>query len=411
MSTLFRLFLILLPIIDNEAFKNQACFHSGNTHSLSPEKSHSALNRKRLTQHSTTKNDSIDPYLDENLGYQVKQTLDEFKGMGFYVHIPYCRRRCRYCDFAIVPVGNDSLLKEKESFLEMDAKYKAAILQEMELLVESLDTKISLKSIYFGGGTPSLAPISTIRAIMDSILTSGKFQLDDTAEITMEMDPGTFDLKHAEELKQMGFNRISLGVQSFDNRILEVIGRVHRLQDIKDAVDIIKRVFGGEANYSMDLISGLPGLTCAKWAETLEMAVSMSPPPAHLSLYDMQIEKNTVFGEWYKEQLIDDDEDQNGNVDVKNVKVGVENTWNLPSIQNTNNNILPLPTPDDCAFMYKYASGYLKAKGFEHYEISSYARIMDNSIKSNKEAKNKRSIHNQIYWDIEGDWCGEFVVV
>ena len=405
LSSPFRLFLTLALIIDNEAFTNPFHFHSGSTHSLCSETQHSAFKRNRLT-HSATKKDSNDSCLDTNLEYQEETTLDGSKGIGFYIHIPYCRRRCRYCDFAIVPVGKDSL-KENERFLDMDEKYKTALLKEVQLLAASLKTKRNLKSIYFGGGTPSLAPISTIRAIMDSIFNSGKFDLDDNAEITMEMDPGTFDLKHAEELRQIGFNRISLGVQSFDDRILENIGRVHRLQDIKDAVNIIKMVFGEEANYSIDLISGLPDLTCAKWAETLDMALSLTPPPAHLSLYDMQIEMNTVFGEWYTEQIIDDDEDES---EDRSAKVGRENTLNLPSIQNINKNILPLPTPDDCAFMYKYASGYLSAKGFEHYEISSYARVVAKSEEFNEKANSKRSIHNQIYWDTEGDWCGKFFV-
>lgn len=219
--------------------------------------------------------------------------------IGLYIHIPYCRRRCRYCDFAIVPVGphaaTDTLSDGSSTtrgFLEMNQNYLEAILQEIALIRNNTrDGKVSLTSIYFGGGTPSLAPIDTIEKILEAVQApDGPFVVESDAEITIEMDPGTFSLDKARALKVLGINRVSLGVQSFDDEILELLGRTHRKRDIWEALSILETAFGMDLNYSIDLISGLPGLSLATWVETLETAVNLKPRPAHLSIYDLQIE-------------------------------------------------------------------------------------------------------------------------
>jgi oxygen-independent coproporphyrinogen-3 oxidase len=161
----------------------------------------------------------------------------------------------------------------------MDESYRHAITTEIDLLAQSLkkvhtdgSDKIPLSSIYFGGGTPSLAPLETIQSILCHVLRNidSPFYLGPEAEVTIEMDPGTFDEEYLLELKKMGFNRVSLGVQSFDDVILENIGRVHRKRDIYDAVRTIGNVFSAEnSNYSIDLISGLPGLNLEAWEETI----------------------------------------------------------------------------------------------------------------------------------------------
>ncbi len=297
------------------------------------------------------------------------------------MHIPYCRRRCRYCDFAIVPIGSDSTARQTDGFRLMDANYRNALLQEIESLNnignDDGNGNRTLSSIYFGGGTPSLAPMETIQAILDAIRE--RFQVDnDTVEITMEMDPGTFDEVQLRYLADVGVNRISLGVQALDDAVLEQIGRVHRVQDIHESIRIIRRVFGDNddhernhdtPNFSIDLISGLPGVSLSAWADTLEMAV-YTLKPSHISIYDLQIEKGTVFGRWY-----DDD----------------ASIVTLASPSTTTGRLF-LPSPDDCAYMYRYASGYLRNEGFEHYEISSYAR------------DGKRSRHNQVYWGYQTEW-------
>ncbi|KAL3945353.1 MAG: hypothetical protein SGBAC_000558 [Bacillariaceae sp.] len=336
--------------------------------------------------------------------------------IGLYVHIPYCRRRCRYCNFSIVPIGNrvstepsstardpDSNERAAQGFEAMNAQYEEALLTELHRLVgqskKNGSWKIPLQSIYFGGGTPSLAPVETISKILEAAIgENGPFYLvndddqtttttttteDETssnaAEVSIEMDPGTFTLEQLQMLKDLGFNRISLGVQSFDDTILEHMGRFHRSSDVMDAVDMIDQVFGEDANYSIDLITGVPGLTLAKWAETLQIATTkLLPQPSHMSVYDLQIERGTVFSSWY-------DQEQD---------VGTS------SRSTSFNRTLPLPTEDECAFMYKYTAGYLRSKQYEHYEVSSYAYkgTNDNSEKGN------RSKHNQIYWAPSSSW-------
>ena len=319
-----------------------------------------------------------------NDDYQDKST----KSAGLYVHIPFCRRRCNYCDFAIVPIGirdfSQNITGVNSGFEKMNQNYTNALLMELNSIAESSISKIPLRSIYFGGGTPSLAPLSTLRKIMDAIckLEDSPFQLEKGAEVTIEMDPGTFDLKELEAVKDMGFNRISLGVQSFDDVILNTLGRVHRSLDVYKSIELISKVYGEEhANYSIDLISGIPGLTLAGWTETLYNAVRLHPRPLHISLYDLQVERGTAFWKWYNGVDNHDDE-------PVNIFNGNRDTSCRPA----------LPSAEVCAWMYRYASGYLRSKNYEHYEISSY------SYSNPVSKETHRSKHNQIYWEVEGQW-------
>lgn len=322
----------------------------------------------------------------------LRQLKEDNSSFGLYVHIPYCRSRCNYCDFAITPIGGGTNhgnveTAREEGFRKMDARYKNAVLSEIDAIQKSSrhygKNVIRLRSIYFGGGTPSLAPLSTLQGILNSIVKSEKkegtatFVLDEDAEITIEMDPGTFDLPYLVAVKEMGFNRISLGVQSFDDNVLATMGRVHRSADVFRSVDMIRQVYGEHANYSIDLISGVPGLTLAGWAETLYTAVRLRPRPMHMSLYDLQLEKGTTFGKWYKDEKRD---------------ATALAIYDKSSVRPA------LPSAEDCAFMYSFASGYLRSKQFEHYEISSYAyRAIDG-------VSQHRSRHNQIYWEYTGQW-------
>lgn len=312
--------------------------------------------------------------------YSVEQQTKDHP-IGLYVHIPYCRRRCRYCNFAIVPIGprvsvesiaSSNTDRATEGFEEMNDSYLSALLTELQRVQEECDSKIPLRSIYFGGGTPSLAPVETIGRILEESIgkDNSPFYLEADAEISIEMDPGTFSLEKLKTLKSFGINRISLGVQSFDDKILENMGRIHRSAEVFDAIKMIDQVYGSDANYSIDLITGVPGLTLAKWVETLQQATSLEPKPSHMSIYDLQIEQGTVFSSWY---------DDNSNVAIASHKPR-----------------LLLPTEDECAFMYKYTAGYLRSKDYEHYEVSSYA--------SNRDGVAARSKHNQIYWASSSSW-------
>jgi len=365
-----------------------------------------------------------------------------------YVHIPYCRRRCNYCDFAIVPVGEGRTTGGDDGggggvggrggagFADIDRRYRKAVLDESDALGRSWRSSPSsstppsssrsrLRSVYFGGGTPSLAPPTTLSAILDAIRHN--FELDDDAEVTIEMDPGTFDVAYLESIRDMGFNRISLGVQSFDDSILETLGRVHRRSDVYRSVGMVGEVFGFErANYSIDLMSGVPAQTLAGWAETLrEASCDLRPKPAHMSLYDLQVEEGTAFGRWYRDAVV-------GGEDRRVFFGGGEGAVapRPPPLSRPS-----LPSSEDTAFMYAYASGYLRCRGYEHYEISSYAKrgkrrddddddVDDDDVDDDddyerggggrrrrrrigrkKEPENNyRGTHNQIYWEYDGRW-------
>jgi len=360
----------------------------------------------KLYEKKNTDELNID-YHQKHHRHNVKKSLDESKGI--YIHIPYCRRRCKYCDFAIVPIG-DQYKNERAmtGFERMDESYRKCITTEIDLLIGSLkknntagseqekDRIIKLSSVYFGGGTPSLAPLQTIQSIFDHIFSSDSvFELDKDAEITIEMDPGTFTEEHLRALKKIGFNRISLGVQSFNDGILECIGRVHRSEDIDYAIECIKNVFGATANYSVDLISGLPGLTLESWVQTIETALSLEPPPNHLSIYDLQIEEGTVFGKMYPDSDEDEDEDEDDTDSEEKYRTITDMT---ATSSGANFDLFSLPSSGDCASMYRHASEYLRSNGFEHYEISSYARLKKDQNSS------FRSRHNQIYWRIDSEW-------
>jgi oxygen-independent coproporphyrinogen-3 oxidase len=157
---------------------------------------------------------------------------------------------------------------------------------------------------------------------------------------------------------------------------------MHRSKDIWESLVMLQEVYGSDLNYSLDLISGLPGLSLAQWTDTLNTAVHLQPQPAHLSLYDLQIEGGTVFGKWY-----DSDKDASERSDFKR-------TRGQPPVS-----ALILPSEENCAFMYKYAAGYLRSKGYEHYEVSSYALTGDTGSPSPR-----RSQHNQIYWETDSQW-------
>eukprot|EP00956_Cyclotella_meneghiniana_P001174 scaffold1327_cov65-Cyclotella_meneghiniana.AAC.13 len=357
-----KLRLAFITTYTSEALQNKKCKNTSR-HSYSP--THQTSNDTREDQDAAGTSD----------------------GFGLYIHIPFCRRRCNYCDFAIVPIGikESPTTTYNSGFEKLNREYTDALLTELSIIASSSTAKIPLRSIYFGGGTPSLAPMSTLQEIMNAIYKSADapFKLNNDAEVTIEMDPGTFDLDRLREIKEMGFNRISLGVQSLNDDILTTLGRVHRSSDVYDSIDMIGQVFGQDANYSIDLISGVPDLTLPKWTETLNKATQLRPLPLHISLYDLQVEKGTAFGKWY---------DGNDTRDHNPVNVS-----SAASILGATSSHPALPSAEECAWMYRYASGYLRSKGYEHYEISSYAYIGPGNT-------SHRSKHNQIYWEMTGQW-------
>jgi putative oxygen-independent coproporphyrinogen III oxidase len=204
-----------------------------------------------------------------------------------YVHIPFCRRRCFYCDFPVSVVG-DRLRGETSLGI---AQYVSWLCQE----IESTPPQGSLlKTIFFGGGTPSLLSVEQVHQIIGTL--TQHFGLAESPEISMEMDPGTFTLEQAQGYRQAGVNRVSLGSQAFQDNLLSDCGRTHRVKDIYEAVNVLRQA--GYKNLSLDLISGLPNQTLGQWEASLERAIALSPQ--HISAYDLVIEPGTVFGKRFE---------------------------------------------------------------------------------------------------------------
>ncbi len=204
-----------------------------------------------------------------------------------------------------------------------------------------------LKTVFFGGGTPSLLAIDQLEQILTTL--DRHFKIVSNAEISMEIDPGTFDLAQIQGYKAAGVNRVSLGVQAFQPEILMACGRTHTVEEVYQSIELIHQA--GIENYSLDLISGLPHQTIEHWQCSIEKAIALAP--THLSTYDLTIEPQTPFGKQFKPGAT------------------------------------PLPSDDSTAQMYRFARQALTKAGYEHYEISNYAK------------PGYQCQHNRVYWKNE----------
>jgi len=254
-----------------------------------------------------------------------------------YLHLPFCRRRCFYCDFPITVVGNQPLASSSPLLQD----YIDALCYEIE---HTPSAGSPLETIFFGGGTPSLVPPREIERLLK--LLDRQVGIAAMAEISMEMDPGTFDLAQLRDYLGAGINRVSLGVQALEDRLLQVCGRSHRVADVYAAVEALHGA--GVTNWSMDLISGLPEQPLDEWQACLEGAIALAP--SHISIYDLMVEPQTVFSRRYQPE------------------------------------VTPLPSQEEAAAAYRLAHDLLTAAGYEHYEISNYARA------------GAACRHNQVYW-------------
>ncbi|BAY76785.1 putative oxygen-independent coproporphyrinogen III oxidase [Nostoc linckia NIES-25] len=255
-----------------------------------------------------------------------------------YVHIPFCRRRCFYCDFAVSVVG-DRLRGETSGTI---SQYVEVLCQEIAITPAFGQP---LKTIFFGGGTPSLLSINQLQRVLTQL--EQRFGIDSGVEISMEIDPATFDLEHLAGYHSAGVNRVSLGVQAFSQELLQLAGRSHSVDDIFAAIDLIHQV--EIPQFSLDLISGLPHQSLDRWQDSLNKAVAALP--THISIYDLTIEPGTAFGRYYK-----------------------------PGDS-------PLPTDETTVKMYEMAQQVLTDAGYEHYEISNYAQ------------PGHQCRHNRVYWE------------
>ncbi|WP_155707142.1 radical SAM family heme chaperone HemW [Gloeocapsopsis dulcis] len=254
-----------------------------------------------------------------------------------YIHIPFCRRRCYYCDFPISVVG-DRLHGENSGTI---SHYVEVLCQE---IANTNAAGEPLKTIFFGGGTPSLLSVSQLQHVVDTL--KRQFGIATDAEISIEIDPGTFTLEQLQGYCLAGVSRVSLGVQAFQPELLKMCGRSHTVEDIYTAIEIVRTV--KVPSFSLDLISGLPHQTLAQWQDSLDRVVAIAPN--HISIYDLQIEPGTAFNRYYQ--------------------AGEQ----------------PLPTDETTAQMYRMAQQVLTSAEYEHYEISNYAHPQH------------QCRHNRVYW-------------
>ena len=260
-------------------------------------------------------------------------------GMGLYVHVPFCKTKCPYCDFNTYQ-GIENLI---EPFLP-------AITSEITCWGDAL-AHPPVKSVFFGGGTPSYLPPGDIEKILVAIQSS--FQVDPTAEISIEANPGDLDEAACAGILNQGVNRLSIGVQSLDNDLLNLLGRRHQASEAVEAFQSARQA--GFDNVNLDLMYGLPNQSMEQWQKTLSSLIELTPE--HISLYALTIEEGTPMHRWATEGKI------------------------------------PEPDSDLAADMYQHAREVLAEAGYHHYEISNWS-LPDRACE-----------HNLVYWE-NGPYLG-----
>lgn len=254
---------------------------------------------------------------------------------GVYLHIPFCKSRCSYCDFAT------DVFKTEETV----QRYVNALAKEIQNSKFKIqNSKPEVDTIYFGGGTPSLLSAKQLEKILDAVYE--KFSVCENAEITMEMNPATVTLETLKDYKLSGVNRASFGAQTFDDTELKRLGRRHSANDVRETIELLRRA--NYENVSFDLIAGLPRQTLKDWERNLTEALKLNPE--HISLYLLEIHEGTPLAE--------------------QIRSGRQ----------------PLPDEELASEMYLLMLEKLAAKNYEQYEISNFS-------KSNFESR-----HNLKYW-------------
>lgn len=251
------------------------------------------------------------------------------KEIGVYVHIPFCKRKCYYCDFIS--------FCEKD---ELQEKYINTVIQEIEDFF-NLNKNVKIKTIYIGGGTPSFIDGKYIEKIMNTFNKGG------VVEATIEVNPGSASLEKLKKYKECGINRLSIGLQSTEDRLLKKIGRIHNYNDFLATYNLAREV--GFDNINVDLMIGLPGQTIEDVKSSLNKVINLNP--SHISVYSLIVEENTII-------------------------------YNL-----IEQNKIVLPDEELERNMYWYVKNYLELGGYEHYEISNFAK------------NGKKSLHNLDCWN------------
>jgi oxygen-independent coproporphyrinogen-3 oxidase len=237
---------------------------------------------------------------------------------GIYIHIPFCRSRCSYCDFATDVYKNPATVE----------RYIAALTTEISAFSQATE---SVETIYFGGGTPSLLSAQQLEKVLSAV--HQKFAVDPQIELTMEMNPATISLETLKEYRNLGVNRASFGAQTFDDTELKRLGRKHTAADVRETIELLRAA--GFDNISFDLIAGLPRQTLKDWERNLDEALKLTPE--HLSLYLLEIHEGTPLAEQIRSRR------------------------------------QPVPDEDLSAEMFERMIDKTSEAGYEQYEISNFA--------------------------------------
>jgi oxygen-independent coproporphyrinogen-3 oxidase len=262
-------------------------------------------------------------------------------GFGIYVHVPFCVRRCQYCSF-VSRTFDPGVARAYVRGVRRETARRAA--------EPALAGRVA-RSLFVGGGTPTCLPVRRLCGLLRALRTA--FNVVPSAEVTVEANPGTVNAASLAALRRAGASRLSLGVQAFQDRLLQDLGRLHRAADGAAAVAAARQA--GFENISLDLMFGLPGQTPGDWRETLERAIALEPQ--HVSAYALAVDPGTPFGEMAARGALD------------------------------------LPTEDVEAEMYEAAISTLGDAGFEHYEVSNFGR------------PGFFCRHNLLYWR-DGEYLG-----
>ncbi|MGL4361917.1 MAG: radical SAM family heme chaperone HemW [Cellulosilyticaceae bacterium] len=240
--------------------------------------------------------------------------------IGLYVHIPFCKSKCYYCDFL-----SFSKTDKMEQYIE-------ALRNEIEWYGNSVRGKHTIRSIFIGGGTPTVLPPFLIEKLCQTL--TEKFEIESDCEWSIEVNPGTITKEHIDIFEKVGINRVSIGLQACQNTLLKQIGRIHDYSDWEETIELLQK--SKINNISTDLMFGLPGQTLLDWKNTLKKVINANVK--HISAYSLIIEEGTYFSKL----------DEEGK--------------------------LTLPSEDVEREMYQYAKMFLKKNAFEHYEISNWAK-------------------------------------
>lgn len=257
------------------------------------------------------------------------------KTIALYVHIPFCVRKCLYCDF----------LSEKATG-EVKLKYLEAMRKEMECWRLFLGEEYMIRSIFLGGGTPTALDADLYAVLLEMIATVFGDMFSDYVEYSTEANPGTITISHIQHMKTFGINRVSLGLQSANDDELRALGRIHSFKDFLESYEKL-RMFDIN-NINIDLMADIPGQSIKSYENTLKQAVRLKPE--HISSYSLMIEEGTVFYDMHQQGK------------------------------------LSIPSEEEDRAMYEYTKEFLLANGYERYEISNYAK------------KGFECVHNITYW-------------